>query len=301
MNSKKLLLSLVFLHALLLGSAQSEVTINQDALLENLKILSADDMEGRLVGTKGSAKARQFIIEKFKALNVKTINGDYEQDFSFKHNSKDYKAKNVLGLVKGTKYPKSYIVVSAHYDHEGIKDGKIYNGADDDASGTSALFAFAEYLEENPPKHSVILAAFDAEEFGLLGAKHFVKSDLINMKKVIANVNMDMISRSDINTLWVVGPRYYKHLKAIIPNSSSASNFRVEIGHEGLDDKANWTNSSDHAPFHNKGIPFLFFTVDDHEDYHKPTDDFENIQPDFYIKSVKTIISVFEKIDDFSL
>ena len=78
-------------------------------------------------------------------------------------------------------------------------------------------------------------------------------------------------------------------------------NFKLSVGHDGLDNKQNWVSSSDHGPFHKQNIPFLYFGVEDHEDYHKPTDDFEKIQPEFYAKAVTVVISVFEKIDAMNL
>src|SRR5690606_18370697 len=100
---------------------------------------------------------------------------------------------NVLGWIKGTENPDSFIVISAHYDHEGVKKGIIYNGADDNASGVSALFSFAEYFKSNPPKHSVILAAFDAEELGLRGSKYFVENPIVPLEKIRLNINLDMV------------------------------------------------------------------------------------------------------------
>ena len=181
----------------------------------------------------------------------------------------------------------------------GIRNGKIYNGADDDASGVSALISFAEYLVQNPPKHSVILAAFDAEELGLQGAKHFVST--IEKEKVLVNLNMDMISRSAKNELYVVGGRYNENLKKIIKEFENPTSSKLLEGHDGTDGKQNWTMSSDHGPFHTVKIPFLYFGNEDHAAYHKPTDDFKDITPQFYINAVSIILSIFEAIDDTSL
>ncbi|OEK09450.1 peptidase M20 [Flavivirga aquatica] len=270
---------------------------NETELLKHLKSLSSDSFEGRRTGTKGASKTKDYIINQFHALKVSPLGDDYKQSFSFFYRSKRYNAVNVLGLIKGTELPNEYVVISAHYDHEGIKQGEIYNGADDNASGLCALFSFAEYFKNNPPKHSVILAAFDAEELGLQGSKHFVKSTLVPSKDIVVNLNMDMISRSDKNKLFAVGTAFNKSLKHIILNFKHSEKIKLSSGHDGFDGLQNWTYSSDHASFYKKGIPFLYFGVDDHEDYHEPTDDYENIHPKFYVESVKTIISVFEKVD----
>ncbi|MGB1309159.1 MAG: M28 family peptidase, partial [Oceanihabitans sp.] len=138
-----------------------------DSLLQHVQVLASDEYQGRRTGTVGAEKAKTYIIDKFKNLQVLPLAENFEQDFKFKRRGKEYQGTNVLGLIKGSEKPETYIVLSAHYDHEGVKNGKIYNGADDDASGISALFAFAEYFQKNPPKHSVIFAAVDAEELGL--------------------------------------------------------------------------------------------------------------------------------------
>lgn len=267
------------------------------ALLKNIETLSSDDFEGRRTGTEGAKKAKSYIIDAFTNEGVFPLNNDFEQHFTFGN----YNATNVLGLIKGTENNNKYIVLSAHYDHEGVENGKIYNGADDDASGVSALIAFAEYFKTNPPKHNVILAAFDAEELGLKGAYHFVKDNVIQQKNIVLNLNMDMISRSDKNELFAVGTRYYSHLKPTIENFKDLGKVDLLIDHEGLTKGDNWTNSSDHAAFHKADIPFIYFGVADHEDYHKPTDDFERIDNQFYQDAVETIIQVFKKLDTLEL
>ena len=267
-------------------------------LIEAVKELSSDKFEGRRTGTKGAEKARDYIINRFKAIGVKSLNESYVQDFKFEVGTKNYNAQNILAEIKGSHYPSKYIVISAHYDHEGIKQGKIYNGADDDASGVSALFAFAEYLKSHQPKHSVILAAFDGEELGLKGAYNFVKAAKENL---VLNLNMDMISRSNKSELFAVGTRYTSALKPVIEANKIFGKVKLVIGHEGLTKADNWTHSSDHAAFYDKNIPFVYFGVADHEDYHKPTDDFENIDQEFFKDAVQIILNTFKEFDLLNL
>lgn len=292
-----LLCLLIFIangHAQIQNSKFDEVK-----LLNRLKTLSSDKFEGRRTGEKGNDSARAYIIEQFKSLKVAGFNGKYEHPFSFETRVGTFDANNILVEIKGTEFPDKYIIVSAHHDHLGISGNKIYNGADDDASGVSALFAFAEYLTKNPPRHSVILAAFDAEELGLRGAKHLVET--MDNDKIMLNINMDMISRSAKNELYVVGTRYNKKLKAIITNLKNPTDTELLEGHDGTDGKQDWTMSSDHGPFHKAKIPFLYFGNEDHAAYHKPTDDFEDITPKFYKNAVKIIMSVFIAIDNSGL
>lgn len=274
---------------------------NTDSLLRHVQVLSSDAFEGRRTGSAGAEKAKTYIIEALHSYNVGPLGAHYEQHFDFKKRNKEYKGVNILGGIKGTEKPEEYIVLSAHYDHEGIKNGKIYNGADDDASGISALIAFAEYFQKNPPKHSVILAAVDAEELGLIGSKYFVENSIIPIENIKLNINMDMISRSNKNELFAIGTRYYKQLEPAIKSIESSEKLKLIIAHDGSDGLDDWTNSSDHASFHNVHIPFLYFGVEDHKDYHQPTDDFENIHPNFYQNAVTTIITVFQKLDTIEL
>ncbi|MBN4084822.1 M28 family peptidase [Flavobacteriaceae bacterium AH-315-B10] len=277
--------------------SNNQELFDAELLLQHVKVLSSNDFEGRQTGTQGATKAKQYIINEFRKLNIQPLSETYEQSFSFSSRNKMYNGVNVLGFIKGSTFPDEYIVISAHYDHEGIKNGNIYNGADDNASGISALFSFAEYFKNYPPKHSVILAAFDGEEFGLKGSKYFVDHSIIPLNKILVNLNLDMISRSDKNELFVVGTRYNPSFKELISSINQLEKIKLCIGHDGTDNKQDWTYSSDHASFYRKEIPFLFFSVEDHKDYHKPTDDYENIHPEFYKEAVNVIFSVFKKID----
>ena len=307
-------LSLYFVLALTLScKGQTENTIEQtvdksqvdvilfdaNALLERVKFLSLDSLEGRRTGEKGGLIAREYVVSQFKKYGISPLLDEYTQPFSFegRRDKKTYEGANVLGIIKGTEHPEKYIVISAHYDHVGINKGEIYNGADDDASGTSALFAFAEYFKNNPPKHSVVIASFDAEELGLRGAAHFLEANTLPKEQIAIDINLDMVGRNDNNELYVVGSNLYKQLQPAITDLELPKDFKLFVGHDGLDAKQNWVSSSDHGPFHKQKIPFLCFGVEDHKDYHQPTDDFESIQPEFYAKAVTVIISVFKRID----
>ena len=289
-----------FLFFITLSYAQNKfIKFDEAKLLERLEILSSNKFEGRKTGEKGNDSARAYIITEFKSLNAFGLKGVYEYPFSFENRGKIFNGTNILVEIKGTEYADRYIVISAHYDHLGVSGDKIYNGSDDDASGVSALISFAEYLVKNPPKHSVILAAFDAEELGLRGAKHFVET--FDASNILVNINMDMISRSAKDELYVVGARYNKSLKTLIDAFENPTSSKLLQGHDGTDGKQDWTMSSDHGPFYKAKIPFLYFGNEDHTAYHKPSDVFEDITPEFYKNSVKIILSVVEAIDSSGL
>jgi len=269
--------------------------IDMQQLLEHLQTLSSDDYEGRLTGTQGNKKARDYIIHHFQELGVQAFGSNYEQLFRFNRMDKDYKANNVIGLIPGSTFPNQYIVISAHHDHLGKRGETIYNGADDNASGLAALLVFADYLKKHQPKHSVLLVAFDAEELGLRGSQFFVSE--MKDKDIVLNINMDMISRSANDELYVSGTRFNALLEQKILSFENPTSTRLLIGHDGTDEKQDWTYASDHASFHKANIPFLYFGNEDHKDYHGPNDDFEFITPEFYKNAVTIILSLVDLID----
>ena len=271
-------------------------TINAQQLLEDIKVLSADDMEGRATATKGGAKAREYVVKRFRESGLQTVT----QDFEFKRRGSDaaVKGTNVYGIIKGKKNPEKYIVVTAHYDHVGINREQIFNGADDNASGTAALFQIVKYFTKTKPNNSLIIVALDAEEMGLQGSRYFVANLPVKKENILLNINMDMISRNDKNELYASGTFSYPQLKPYLEKVKKKSAIKLLLGHDdpktGRDD---WTFQSDQGSFHREKIPFIYFGVEDHADYHKPTDDFERIQPKFYVHAVETVIFTIAEFD----
>ncbi|HEX6278685.1 MAG TPA: M20/M25/M40 family metallo-hydrolase [Pyrinomonadaceae bacterium] len=269
-------------------------------LLKDLQTLAADDMEGRSADRPAMAKVREYVEKRLKESGVKPIGGTHRQEFEIKSRRSEavLKGVNFWGQIKGKMSPDRYIVITAHYDHDGIKNGEIYNGADDNASGTAALFAVASYFKKHRPNHSLIFVAFDAEEKGLVGARHFVANLPVAKDSILLNVNMDMIARNDKNELYAAGTYSYPQFRPALEKVQKTAKVKLLLGHDdpktGRDD---WTFQSDQGAFHAAKIPFIYFGVEDHEDYHKPTDDYEKIQPAFYVKSVETILAALETFD----
>src|SRR5205085_818548 len=168
--------------------------VNADQLLEDTRTLSADDMEGRGAGTQGGARARAYIIRRFDESGLKPLWSSYEQPFELGgEGAKARKGVNVVGYLRGRNHPERLIVVTAHYDHLGIKNGQIYNGADDNASGVAAMLQLAAHFSRERPENSMIFAALDAEEIGLVGACALVKQLQMEKRDVALNVNLDMV------------------------------------------------------------------------------------------------------------
>jgi len=261
-------------------------------VLKHLKVLSSDEMEGRGFGEKGNFKAQDYIEEQFKILNLKPAFGEsYKQAFT--HKGK--KGNNVAVMVPGQ--TEKIIVVTAHLDHLGVKNDKIYNGADDDASGTAALFAIADHFKNNSNKHTIVVAAVDAEEIGSIGAQYMLDNFPLPQENIVLNVNLDMIAHNNENTIYACGTYFYPQLKA--PLEQLDSEVVLKFGHDSPEYKGsdNWTFASDHRVFHRKKIPFIYFGVEDHKDYHQPSDVFENINADFYLDVVDLVIKSIEAYD----
>lgn len=269
--------------------------INASQLLDDLRTLSEDKMQGRAPDTAGSRMARELIVNRFKKINLRMFGDSYIQPFVF--GAAKTNAANVIGYVEGKTNPKKYIVATAHYDHEGIKNGQIYNGADDNASGTAALMTLAEYFAKNRPAHSIIFVAFDAEEKNLQGAKKFMEKPPVEKSAIAMNVNMDMISRDAENELYAAGTFHYPFLKPYLEKIKVSQPVQLRFGYDSPQAKDDWTIQSDHAAFHAQKIPFIYFGVENHADYHEPTDDFERIMPAFYVGVVETIIEAVKSFD----
>jgi Zn-dependent M28 family amino/carboxypeptidase len=268
-------------------------------MIADLTFLASDSLKGRETGSEGNRIARDYIAKAFGDICLAQFHESWVQEFSFGRSAVTYDAANVVGFVEGTAVQDSFIVVTAHFDHVGVRNGEIYNGADDNASGTAALIAFAVYFAEHPPAHSVIFAAVDAEEKGLSGAKAFVANPPVPVEQIVLNINMDMVSRSD-SQLYVAGTYHYPELKPYVERVREDAKVSLPFGHDSPDLSASddWTTSSDHGAFHEVGIPFLYFGVEDHPDYHRPTDDVDKINQEFYVGAAEAILNVLIAFDE---
>ena len=273
-------------------------------LLEDVRILSADDMQGRDTGAEGGAKARAYIVGRLEALGVAAPAMGREQPWEMqgrtREGPKTFNGVNVLGVIPGRRVADRYIVVTAHYDHVGVSEGQIYNGADDNASGVATMLALAADLKRQAPDHSVLIVALDGEERGLLGARHFVEAPPVPLASMAMNLNLDMTARAETDgKLWVTGtyqhPDFRPLLETIPANGAVALAFGKDTPQDTGDD--NWVNASDHAAFHRAQVPFLYFGLNYHPDYNRPSDDFGTITPSVFISATELSIAGFRALD----
>lgn len=277
------------------NNAQSPVSTQ---LLKDVEILSSDSYEGRKTGTKGAELARSYLTKRLAGIGLKPCPGmnGYVQNFEIKgqNGTAGIEGKNLIAYIPGK--TANVIVISAHYDHLGVIKNEVYNGADDNASGVAGLLQFAKYFSKNKPNNTLIFAIFDAEEMGLQGAKAFVAKPPVALEKIKLNINMDMISHNDKGELYAAGTFKYPELKSYLYTSNPK--LKLLFGHDdpklGKDD---WTDQSDQGAFNAKNIPFIYFGVEDHKDYHKASDEYQNINKDFFIDAANVIQNVIENID----
>jgi Zn-dependent M28 family amino/carboxypeptidase len=205
---------------------------------------------------------------------------------------------NVVGYVEGSKHPERFLVVTAHYDHLGVRERQVYNGADDNASGVAVLLELAAHFARERPDNSIIFAALDAEEEGLLGAHALVKWLKDERRDAALDVNMDMVGHSERGELYASGGYHTPALAPALKLIASRAPVRLLLGHDRPEQKHDdWTNQSDHYAFHKAGTPFVYFGVEDHKDYHKHTDDFDTITQPFFVHAAETILSAVEAFD----
>jgi hypothetical protein len=288
--------------------------VDRVRLMRDVTTLAAPALEGRRTGTAGAAKARAWITQQFTETGLAPTNGSrFDQPFTptgranraggadGTPNGAEHPSANVVGRLTGTDSRSPTFVITAHYDHVGIRNGVVYPGADDNASGVAVLLATARHFTMNRPRHTMLFAALDAEESGQHGAQALVASALLPPGRTRLNVNIDMVSRSDANEIYAAGASYSPWLMPLLREVQRRSSVKILFGHDrpaaaagGLED---WTHSSDHGAFHDAGVPFVYFGVEDHRDYHKPTDTADRIDPRFFGDAADMIVEAIRTFD----
>jgi len=302
-------------------------SITSNELSELLYEFASDEFEGRNTGEPGQKLAVNFIRDFYKANDIVKADNteDYFQkflvDFSKRQVAKPnninplesssideenidwVKTENVAAIIKGDVYPNEYIVLTAHLDHVGIEDGEIYNGADDDGSGSMALLEIAQAfklaeLDGNRPKRSIVILHVSAEEKGLLGSKYYAENPLYPLNETITNLNVDMIGRTDPtresdndNYIYLIGT---DRLSSMLHETSEKVNSRtvnleLDYRFNAWDDPNRFYERSDHFNFAKNNIPVIFYFSGTHEDYHGPGDTPDKIRYDLLTQRSRLI------------
>ena len=275
-------------------------TITADELKTHLYIVASDEMEGRETGSAGQKKAGLYLIEQYKKNTIPFPSGatDFYQKIpaaflNAKRNENLPDSENIWAYIEGSEKPNEVLVISAHYDHVGTINGEIYNGADDDGSGTVALLEIAQAFqiakkEGYGPKRSILFLHVTGEEHGLHGSRFYSENPLFPLANTITNINIDMIGRRDVahaesnNYVYVIGAnRLSSDLDTICTEANATyTQLNLDYKYNNPKDPNRFYERSDHYNFAKNGIPSVFFFNGVHADYHKPTDTADKIEYD---------------------
>jgi hypothetical protein len=290
-------------NAVLVSRREPMPQLDSARMMNDLRALAADSMEGRRIGTVGNARARTYLLRAIKRIGLAPVKDSLPMAFTTKSRAgADVQGVNLIAQIKGTKTPGKVIVMSAHYDHvgmrsPGVKGDTIYNGADDNASGTTALLAAAAYFKAHPPENTIVFAWFDGEESGALGAHAFVAALPFEKGAIIADVNMDMVSRNENGELYAAGATPNPQFRPMLTALATVAPVKLRLGHDSGPRSDDWTNQSDQGAFNEVKVPWVYFGVEDHPDYHKPSDTFEHIDQSFFYRAAQTVVEFVRRLD----
>lgn len=284
-------------------------TITEAELKTHVYEFSDDKYEGRMTGEKGHNEACDYLRSYYKVQNIKApiTHPNYFQTVPKGALPEKIKndSQNVIAYIEGSEFPEEYIYITAHSDHEGIVDGQIYSGADDNGSGTAAVLEIAEAFkkaaeEGNGPKRSIVFLHVTAEEIGLHGSRYYTRNPIFPIKNTVATLNIDMIGRVDDNHtenenyIYLIGSdRISTELHFIAQKANSTfTNLELDYAYNDVKDVNRYYYRSDHYNFAVKGIPVIFFFNGEHEDYTQPTDTADKINYPLLSQRTKLIFSI---------
>ena len=287
-------------------------TITAADLKTHLYIVASDAMEGRETGSLGQKKAGEYLINHYKTNKISFPKGaaDYYQRIPAAYlnainNENLPDSENIWAYIEGSEKPNEVVVISAHYDHVGMKNGEVYNGADDDGSGTVALLEIAQAFqiaknEGHGPKRSVLILHVTGEEHGLHGSRYYSENPLFPLANTITDINIDMIGRRDElhknsnNYVYLIGSDYLSTDLYNICEDANKNYVNLFIDYKFNDrrDSNRFYYRSDHYNFAKNGIPSVFLFNGVHDDYHKPTDKVEKIEFDALTKRTQLAFAI---------
>ena len=291
-------------------------SITQEELRTHLTIVASDKMQGRETGSEGQKMAGRYLIEQYKKAGISFPKGakDYYQTvpaayLNEKRNEGLPDSENIWAFIEGSEKPDEIVVISAHYDHVGMKNGEIYNGADDDGSGTVALLEIAQAFQKakkegHGPKRSILILHVTGEEHGLHGSRYYTENPLFPLANTVADVNIDMIGRRDENHkdsnnyIYLIGSDYLStDLYNICENvNTKFTKLNLDYKFNDRADKNRFYYRSDHYNFAKNGIPSVFLFNGVHADYHKQSDEVDKIEFDALTKRTQLAFTIVWEI-----
>lgn len=261
------------------GNVQVLPPADTHALVRDTTALLSAPLDRREVGSAGSKAARAYLTERFAQIGLEHFGGSYSMPFTFTFNDpaglvvpgKYYKttypdAANVVGFIRGARQPDRYIVITARLD---TRDEQGFLAApkwESNATGLASMLAIARHFKDNPPARTIVFAALDAGAYGHAGARAFLR-DGPPQRMIALNLNLDMVSSYRPHWFFIAGTHDDPELAERVRLAAEWSpGFPIRLGHDvpkwrgsGI---ADWTHVSDHAVFHEAGIPFLFASIE---------------------------------------
>ena len=285
-------------------------TIQIEDLYKHISVLSSDSLEGRETGKRGQKMAADYIASFFSSIGIPPFKKNtYYQKFKVKSerhickcddcdldffkrifkSNQTIRGENVLGYIEGSDLKDELLIITAHYDHLGMHDSLIFNGADDDASGVSAALEIAEAFmlakkSGNGPRRSILIMPVSGEEKGLLGSRYYTDNPIYPLENTVANLNIDMIGRLDDwhdngNYVYLIGSDRLSYDLHQVNEKMNSEYVGLDLDYRfnEEDDPNRYYFRSDHYNFAKNNIPVIFYFNGVHEDYHKPSDTIEKI------------------------
>lgn len=246
------------------------------ALAAEVEFLASDELRGRQPGTAEDATARMHIADRFAELGLEPIDGSFQQAFV---DSRGRETANVVGTIAGSDpaVASEIIVIGAHHDHLGVRQGKVFNGANDNASGVSVVLAAAQALSQraDPPRRTIVFATFGSEELGLEGSRYYTRNPPAGLpiEDVVYMINLDMVG-TYFNDDWVYAFGSFEGTPARAALEELLADhpgFTVKLGESAVEVEG--SGDSDYHHFCRQGIPYLYFFTEDDECYHRACDD----------------------------
>ncbi len=281
-------------------------TITRIELEEHVYNFSSDEFQGRKTGEPGHHKASKFLKDYYINQGIPSpLGSKYYQHIPKAYFSDDINdSQNVIAYIEGSAYPNEVVIISGHSDHEGYTETEIYNGADDNGSGTAAIMEIAQAfktaaVDGNAPKRSVVFLHFTGEEIGLNGSRYYSKHPVFSMTNTVANLNIDMIGRVDEahqgneNYIYLIGSDRLSSELHYISEEANAIFTKLDLDYRlnSENDPNQYYYRSDHYNFAQKGVPVIFYFNGEHEDYHQPTDTAEKLNYPLLEKRTKLIFA----------
>ncbi|MDQ7918187.1 M28 family metallopeptidase [Mesonia sp. MT50] len=281
-------------------------TITSAELKEHLYTYASDEFQGRDTGEPGQKLAVEYLKNEYVKLNIPSpLGGDnyFQHIPSSFFNDKFKDSENVVAFIEGSEFPEEIVIISAHLDHVGMSDdGEIYNGADDDGSGTVAMLEMAEAFQKAvkdgfSPRRSILFLHVTGEEKGLLGSKYYTENPIFPLANTVTDLNTDMIGRIDpahegkADYIYLIGS---DKLSTDLHNISEEMNSKyvnldLDYTYNDENDPNRFYYRSDHYNFAKHNIPVIFYFNGTHADYHKPSDTPDKIEYDLLTKRTKLI------------